>query len=69
MYVCMDGTGVPVVKAETVGRHGKGEDGIAKTREVNLTPSADCFTLHTPWYSYYIPDIRLLAYILHNIPC
>ena len=36
MYVCMDGTGVPVVKAETVGRHGKGEDGIAKTREVKL---------------------------------
>ena len=36
MYVCMDGTGVPVVKTETVGRHGKGEDGIAKTREVKL---------------------------------
>ena len=36
MYVCMDGTGVPVVKAETVGRHDKGEDGIAKTREVKL---------------------------------
>lgn len=36
MYVCMDGTGVPVVKAETAGRHGKGEDGEAKTREVKL---------------------------------
>ena len=34
MYVCMDGTGVPVVKPETVGRHDKGEDGIAKTRVV-----------------------------------
>lgn len=30
------GTGVPVVKAEIAGRHGKGEDGIAKTREVKL---------------------------------
>jgi len=36
MYVCMDGTGVPVVKAEVVGRQGKGEDGQAKTREVKL---------------------------------
>lgn len=34
MYVCMDGTGVPVVKRETVGRHGK--DGQAKTREAKL---------------------------------
>lgn len=36
LYVCMDGTGVPVVKKETAGRHGKGEDGQAKTREVKL---------------------------------
>jgi hypothetical protein len=36
MYVCMDGTGVPVVKTETVGRQGKGEDGRAKTREAKL---------------------------------
>ena len=36
MYVCMDGTGVPVVKKETAGRRGKGEDGQAKTREVKL---------------------------------
>jgi hypothetical protein len=36
MYICIDGTGVPVVKAETAGRYGKGEDGIAKTREVKL---------------------------------
>lgn len=35
MYICMDGTGVPVVKAETVGREGKaGEQ--AKTREAKL---------------------------------
>jgi hypothetical protein len=36
MYVCMDGTGVPVVKEETAGRQGKGEDGQAKTREAKL---------------------------------
>jgi hypothetical protein len=36
MYVCMDGTGVPVVKNETAGRKGKSEDGQAKTREVKL---------------------------------
>ena len=36
MYICMDGTGVPVVKAETVNRKGKGEEGRAKTREVKL---------------------------------
>lgn len=36
MYACMDGTGVPVVKAEVVGRQGKGEDGQARTREAKL---------------------------------
>lgn len=36
MYVCMDGTGVPMVKKETVNRQGKAEDGIAKTREAKL---------------------------------
>ena len=36
MYVCIDGTGVPVVKKETAGRKGKGEDSQAKTREVKL---------------------------------
>jgi hypothetical protein len=36
LYICMDGTGVPVVKSETSGREGKGEDGIAKTREAKL---------------------------------
>lgn len=36
MYVCLDGTGVPVEKKETRGRKGKGEDGQAKTREVKL---------------------------------
>ena len=36
MYICMDGSGVPVVKKETAGRQGKGEDGQAKTREAKL---------------------------------
>lgn len=36
LYICMDGTGIPVVKAETANRQGKGEDGQAKTREVKL---------------------------------
>lgn len=36
MYICMDGTGVPVVKKETLGRKGKGKNGQAKTREVKL---------------------------------
>lgn len=36
MYVCMDGTGIPVVKKETVGRRGKAKDGLPKTREVKL---------------------------------
>ncbi len=36
LYVCIDGTGVPVVAAETEGRDGKGEDGRARTREVKM---------------------------------
>jgi hypothetical protein len=36
MYLCMDGSGVPVVKKETAGRPGKGEDGQDKTREAKL---------------------------------
>ena len=36
LYVCMDATGVPVVKAETLNRKGKGEDGQAKTRDAKL---------------------------------
>ncbi len=36
IYICMDGTGVPVVKSETVNRQGKSEDGRAKTREAKL---------------------------------
>src|SRR5207244_4643462 len=36
MYIAMDGTGVPVLPSETVGRHGKDETGDAKTREARL---------------------------------
>ena len=36
LYVGLDGTGVPVRKAETAGRAGKQADGSAKTREVKL---------------------------------
>jgi hypothetical protein len=36
LYIAVDGTGVPMVAAETEGRDGKGEDGRAHTREVKL---------------------------------
>ena len=36
MYVSFDGTGVPMRRAELLGRRGKGPDGSAKTREVKL---------------------------------
>lgn len=36
MYLSMDGTGVPVVTSETEGRKGKGDDGMARTREAKL---------------------------------
>ncbi|MGH3304882.1 MAG: hypothetical protein ACRDOK_25080 [Streptosporangiaceae bacterium] len=36
LYICVHGTGVPVIAAETEGRAGKGEDGTARTREVKL---------------------------------
>jgi hypothetical protein len=35
-YVSVDGTGVPMVRAELAGRCGRGPDGQAKTREVKL---------------------------------
>jgi len=36
LYIAIDGTGVPMVAAETEGRDGKGDDGRARTREVKL---------------------------------
>ena len=41
LYIAIDGTGVPMVAAETEGRAGKGEDSKARTREVKL---CCCFT-------------------------
>jgi hypothetical protein len=45
LYVQMDGTGVPVVKKETVGRPGKVEGQPAHTREVKL----GCVFTQTTW--------------------
>jgi hypothetical protein len=36
LYLGMDGSGIPVRRTELEGRHGKQEDGSAKTREVKL---------------------------------
>ena len=36
LYIAIDGTGVPIVAAETEGQAGKGDDGRARTREVKL---------------------------------
>ena len=36
LHIAIDGTGVPMMTAETEGRPGKGEDGRARTREVKL---------------------------------
>lgn len=36
LYVCYDGTGVPMVPWETAGRKGKQPDGTSRTREVKL---------------------------------
>jgi hypothetical protein len=45
LYVQMDGTGVPVVKKETVGRKGKTAGQPARTREVKL----GCVFTQTKW--------------------
>jgi len=45
LYVQMDGTGVPVVKKETVGRKGKSEGQPAHTREAKL----GCVFTQTTW--------------------
>ncbi len=45
LYVQMDGTGVPVVKRETVGRQGKTEGQPAHTRQVKL----GCVFTQTTW--------------------
>ena len=45
LYVQMDGTGIPVVKKETIGRPGKNDGQPAHTREVKL----GCVFTQTSW--------------------
>jgi hypothetical protein len=61
LYVEMDGTGVPVVKKETVGRQGKNEGQPAHTREVKL----GCVFTQTKWdkEGYAIRDPDSTTYV------
>ena len=61
LYVEMDGTGVPVVKKETLGRKGKHEGQPAHTREVKL----GCVFTQTRWdkEGYAIRDPDSITYV------
>jgi hypothetical protein len=61
LYVQLDGTGVPVVKKETVGRAGKTEGQPAHTREVKL----GCVFTQTTWdkEGYAIRDPDSTTYV------
>lgn len=61
LYVQVDGTGVPVVKKETVGRQGKTEGQPAHTREAKL----GCVFTQTTWDSegYAIRDAGSTTYV------
>ncbi len=61
LYVQMDGTGVPVVKKETVGRQGKTEGQPAHTREAKL----GCVFTQTKWdeEGYAIRDPDSTTYV------
>jgi hypothetical protein len=61
LYLEMDGTGVPVVKKETVGRQGKTEGQAAHTREVKL----GCVFTQTKWdeQGYAIRDPDSTTYV------
>src|ERR1700693_4287212 len=61
LYVQMDGTGVPVVKKETVGRQGKTEGQPAHTREAKL----GCVFTQTTWdkEGYAIRDLDSTTYV------
>ena len=61
LYVAIDGTGVPMVAAETAGRAGKSEDGRAHTREVKMaavftqtTVDDDGYPVRDPGSSSYL---------------
>jgi hypothetical protein len=60
LYVQMDGTGIPVVKKETIGRQGKTEGQPAHTREVKL----GCVFTQTSWdkEGYPIRDLESTTY-------
>lgn len=60
LYVQMDGTGIPVVKKETIGRQGKTEGQPAHTREVKL----GCVFTQTSWDKdgYPIRDLDSTTY-------
>ena len=66
LYVQMDGTGVPVVKKETVGRQGKTEGQPAHTREVKL----GCVFTQTTWdkegYAIRDPDSTTYTGAIEN---
>ena len=61
LYIEMDGTGVPVVKKETIGRPGKTEGQAAHTREVKL----GCVFTQTGWDTegYAIRDPDSTTYV------
>jgi hypothetical protein len=61
LYVQVDGTGVPVVKKETVGRQGKTEGQSAHTREAKL----GCVFTQTTWDSegYAVRDPDSTTYV------
>lgn len=61
LYIEMDGTGVPVVKKETVGRQGKTDGQPAHTREVKL----GCVFTQTGWdkEGYAIRDPDSTSYV------
>jgi Uncharacterised protein family (UPF0236) len=61
LYVQVDGTGVPVVKKETVGRQGKIEGQLAHTREAKL----GCVFTQTTWdqEGYAIRDPDSTTYV------
>jgi hypothetical protein len=65
MYVCYDGTGVPMTRTELAGRKGKQPDGSALTREVKLgcvftqtTTDEDGFAVRDPESTSFVGAIE-----------
>jgi len=56
LYAAIDGTGVPMVAAETEHRPGKGEDGRARTREVKMAAVFTQTTVDDDGYPVRDPD-------------